>query len=254
MMNNEINIKFMTTDAINTLKNDIKKNDAKKVNALIQSNKENSNWLEDFCGCQIFEDRKNKIPSFSLKLASDDNKNQIEYDNAIVLYESLNKLPRYVLTDERFWAWLNFDIGYKYALQSMPITSKSTVGDHYLFTQGNRRGVFFGVLSRLYFRVDLTVDDSLTDKYELTKFIFENPERFRNLTWRSSSNEKHIVHGIIRAEKDICEKYESAVKNSLYAEIAKYVSLYCSVRLIDAISEQDIYGVVYKYMEEKINN
>lgn len=251
-MNNEICIKYMTNDAINTLKNDIKKNDAKKVNALIDSNKENSNWLEDFCGCLIYEERKNRIPYFSLILSSENNKNEIEYDNAIILYESLNKLPRYVLTDERFWAWLNFDIGYKYALQAMPITSKSTVGDHYLFGPGNRRGIFFGVLSRLYFRVDLTIDENLEDKYELTKFIFENPERFRNLTWRSNSSEKHIVRGIVRAEKDICEKYGNLVKNSIYFDVAKYVSLYCSVRLVDAISEKDIHDVVYEYMEKQL--
>ena len=154
-----MNIKFMTYDAINTIKNDIKKNNAENVNKAIESNKENSNWLEEFCGCKVFEERKNKIPQFVLKLAKDGNDSQVAYDNAIILYENLNHLPRYILTDERFWAWMNFDFGYKYALQAMPITSKSTVGNMYLFMQGQRRGIFFGVLARLYFWVDLTIDE-----------------------------------------------------------------------------------------------
>ena len=112
-MNNEMNIKFMTYDAINTIKNDIKKNNAENVNKAIESNKENSNWLDDFCGCKVFEERKNKIPQFKLKLASGGNDSQVAYDNAITLYENLNHLPRYILTDERFWAWMNFDFGYK---------------------------------------------------------------------------------------------------------------------------------------------
>ena len=72
------------------------------------------------------------------------------------------------------------------------------------------------------------------------------------MTWRSSSSQKHIVHGIIKAEKDIVEKYGELVKNSMYSEIAKYVSLYCSVRLVDVITEQDIYEIVYRYMENKL--
>ena len=134
----------------------------------------------------------------------------------------------------------------------MPVKSDSTFAEHWLFSQGNRRGLFFGVLSRCFFRVYLTIDETLDDKFELTKFIIDNPERFRNLTWRSSSSQKHIVHGIIKAEKDIVEKYGELVKNSMYSEIAKYVSLYCSVRLVDVITEQDIYDIVYKYMETQL--
>ena len=42
------------------------------------------------------------------------------------------------------------------------------------------------------------------------------------------------------------------VKNSIYSDVAKYVSLYCSVRLVDAISEKDIHDVVYEYMEKQL--
>lgn len=109
------------------------------------------------------------------------------------------------------------------------------------------------MLSRCYFRVALTVDERLDDKYELTRFVIENPERFRNLTWRSSSSEKHIVLGVIKAEKDIYDKYGNKVKNSIYKDIAKEISLYASVRLIDIVSEEDIYKFVYNKMEQMIN-
>ena len=263
-MNNEIRIKYMTQDAINTLKNDINKNDAKKVNQCIEENKENSNWLEEFCECEIYEERKNRIPYFSLKLIEKGNDNEVQYQNAIILYESLKKLPRYVLTNERFWAWLNFDIGYKYALQAMPVKSKSTVGNMYLFNQGQRRGIFFGVLSRLYFWVDLTVDETNTeDKYHLTKFAMSNISRIRNITWRSNSSEKHIVRGMLKALKDVYDEYNNdetkkekfrkaeVGKNknngnkteNLYTELTRKLSLYCSVRIIDAMTEEDIYLV-----------
>ena len=149
-------------------------------------------------------------------------------------------------------------------MQSMPIKSNSTFLDHWLFTQGTRRGIFFGVMSRCFFRVALTVDERLDDKYELTRFIIDNPERFRNLSWRSNSSEKHIVLGALKAEKTIYDNYindpvmgkkmKQAEKgtHNVYTEVAAYLSLYGSVRLIDVISEEDIYNAVYEKMDDYI--
>lgn len=246
-MNNMINICFMTEDAINTLKAN-----SKTANNYIKAWKESSEWLNTIYSGNLFEEKKYKIPDFDLKISDNNNYSEVDFENSIILYNSLKDLPLYILTDERFWAWINLTKGYKAAIQAMPVKSDSTFADHWLFSQGNRRGLFFGVLSRCFFRAYLTIDETLKDKFELTKFIIENPERFRNLTWRSSSSQKHIVRGIIKAEKDIVEKYGELVKNSMYSEIAKYVSLYCSVRLVDVITEQDIYNIVYEYMEKQL--
>ena len=113
-------------------------------------------------------------------------------------------------------------------------------------------------------RVALTVDERLDDKYELTRFIIDNPERFRNLSWRSNSSEKHIVLGALKAEKAIYDNYindpvmgqkmKQAEKgtHNVYTEVAAYLSLYGSVRLIDVISEEDIYNAVYEKMDDYI--
>lgn len=249
MMNNKINIEFMADEALETLKSN-----NLTANNYLKTEKSNSEWLREIYSGKLFEPMKQKINDFELKISLNDNYAEVDFDNSIILYESLKELPLYILTDERFWAWINFEKGYKAAIQAMPIKSNSTFSDHWLFTQGSRRGIFFGVLSRCYFRVALTVDERLKDKYELTRFVIENPERFRNLTWRSSSSEKHIVLGVIRAEKDICDKYGDKVKNSIYKDIAKEISLYASVRLIDIVSEDDIYEFVYNKMEELVND
>lgn len=247
MMNNKINIKFMTDDAIETLKSN-----SLAASNYLRKEKYNSGWIKNIYSGELYEEKKQKINDFELKISRNDNYGEVDFQNSIILYESLKELPLYILTDERFWAWINFGKGYEAAIQAMPIKSDSTFSDHWLFTQGSRRGIFFGVLSRCYFRVALTIDERLEDKYEFTKFVIENPERFRNLTWRSSSSEKHIVLGIIKAEKDICLKYGNRVKNNIYKEIAKEISLYASVRLIDVVSEDDIYEFVYKKMEQII--
>lgn len=246
-MSNMINICFMTDDAINTLKANVK-----TANDCIRKWEDSSEWINTIYSGNVFEEKKYKIPDFELKISSNNDYDEVDFENSIILYNSLKDLPLYILTDERFWAWINLTKGYKAAIQAMPVKSDSTFANHWLFDSGNRRGLFFGVLSRCFFRVCLTIDENLDDKFELTKFVVENPERFRNLTWRASSSQKHIVHGIIKAEKDIVEKYGELVKNSMYPEVAKYVSLYCSVRLIDVITERDIYDIVYKYMETQL--
>ena len=263
-----INIKYMTFEAIKYLKNDIKKYDAKHINEQFNNNLFNTNWLESACQNKVYEEMQYKIEDFELLPYDDKNSEDIRVANAIKLYEALNGLPRYVLSEERFWAWLNFDKFYTYAIREMPITSKSTVGDHYLFMPGNRRGLFFGVLSRLYMWVDLTVDESSSsiDKYELTKFAISKFERIRTLTWRANSNERHIVRGVLKAEKKLFEEYslspekytkfkkaESGIKGAnLYTELAKFISYYGSVRLLDAIPEEEYIDIVYKKGKELI--
>lgn len=258
-MNNSINICFMTDEALETLKEN-----ALLVTNNLKSFPNDSNWLSSIYSGKLYDEKKYKIPEFRLKVSEDGDYSKVDFDNSITLYESLKDLPRYILTDERFWAWINFTVGYQASLQSMSIKSNSTFLDHWLFTQGTRRGIFFGVMSRCFFRVSLTVDERLDDKYELTRFIIDNPERFRNLSWRSNSSEKHIVLGALKAEKAIYDNYindpvmgkkmkqsEKGTHN-VYTEVAAYLSLYGSVRLIDVISEEDIYNAVYEKMDDYI--
>ena len=112
----------------------------------------------------------------------------------------------------------------------------------------------FGVLSRMYFRVALSVDDSLSDKYELTRWVIENSERYRNLTWRSYSSEPHIVRGALKGGKRALEDSKRGEQNSIYPIIGKYVSQIGSVRLLDSISELDIENFVYNKALQLLEN
>ena len=254
---NKINICFITDDALETLY----KNSTEVADYLMKE-KDNSGWLKHIYKGQLYEEKKYKINE--IELLTDDNYENVDYDNSIIIYEALKDLPRYILTDERFWCWFNFTIGYKAALQAMKINSKTTFEDHWLFKQGQRRGIFFNVLARCYFRVALSIDENAEEdnKYYLTKFVVENPERFRTLSWRANSSQKNVVLGALKAEKDIVEKYKDIIdvdkikyndgKGTIYSEVTKQISLYGSVRLIDAASEEDIYNFVYNKLDEMI--
>ena len=210
---------------------------------------------------------KYTIPDFKLETSSDGDYSKVEYSNSIKLYEALKDLPRYILTDEKFWVWINLVKCYEASVQAMPIKSASTFGDHYLFKKGKRRGNFFGVMSRSFFRVFLTEDETLEDKYFYTRFVIEKPERIRNLTWRANSSEKHIVQAVVKAEKYVHDEYmndetkrqlfieaeKSKERENIYTDVAKYLSLYGSVRLIDVVSQEDLFNAIVNRMREYIN-
>jgi hypothetical protein len=82
--------------------------------------------------------------------------------------------------------------------------------------------------------------------------VIENPQRFRELSWRSFSSHSKITRGVIRAEKDLIEKYNGRFKSSYYASIAKYISRVGSVKLLDAVTEKDYYDYTYNYIDSLI--
>lgn len=246
-MNNKVNVKVLSDTALaHFIKN------AESITKKIQDFDDNQ-WIWAEFEQPMFVEKRFVFDDFSLEDNPESADKNIDINNHIRLYESLNSLPRYILCDERFWLWLELEKFYYVTKRMMKINSVSTIRDHWMFGQGVRRGLFFGVLSRCYFRVDLTIDESLDDKYELSKWIIESPERFRNLTWRSFSSEKHLVRGIIKGEKravDYCKKENSDV----YAEIAQFISTELgSVGFLDAYSEEDIENVIFEKMVELLN-
>ena len=67
-------------------------------------------------GFEPFEEKKYEINDFDLEL-SDDNENVL-LNNGIIVYENLKDLPRYVLCNNRFWAWILFKKAYRQAISS----------------------------------------------------------------------------------------------------------------------------------------
>ena len=166
-----------------------------------------------------------------------------------MIFESLNNLPRYILCDDKFWLWLYLEKFYLITKNMMTIKGVSTIKDHWMNGQGVRRGNFFGVLSRCYYRVLLSVDDKSEDKYHLTRWVIENPERIRNFTWRTFSSQTHLLRGCLKGQmKAVCELQQE--NNAVYPEIAKYVSVLGSVKLLDVILEEFIEEKVYLKTKE----
>lgn len=243
----KINIQYATDELIATLHEN---SESIAQSLMVQPN--SNSWLKSFTSDALFVTKKFEIEDFELKVPSSPKDYDTIYENAITLYEHLRDLPGYVLSDERFWIWLTMDKFYRVSLATMKITKPSTFREHWIFTESNQRSLFFGVLSRLFFRVKLSVDDELSDPYAYTKFCFGNQYRLREMTWRTYSSEQHIIHGALKGIKDFLEKYKDEVQedNSSYKKLASDISLLGSAKLLDAMPEEYICEQTFRSLQK----
>ena len=243
-----INVCLMSQKAFNNLTVEGKE---KRIAELLQANPTDSSWLKDEISKNdpLYVRKSFVIPDFTLKVDPDGDYSKVDFENSVTLWKALKGLPRYILCDERFWLWINFEKGYAAALQAMPIKTGTTFLNHWTFAAGRRRGLFFGVLSRCFFRVALTYDEKREDRFELTKFAIESPLRVRELTWRNNSNIPDLVRGTLAAEKKYLSEHRT-VSTQIYAALAKAISGVLAVRLADSMTQQDFYDLAYAKLTE----
>ena len=140
----KINIKMMSDVTFATLK--------KNIDSYVENFKENpidSSWINTITTESAFNIKRYQIEDFELKVPKNYNDHETELHNAITLYEHLSCLPAYVLAEPKFWMWIMFEKGYETALKSMEKIDATSFKHQWLFADGLRRGLFFGVLSRL---------------------------------------------------------------------------------------------------------
>ena len=222
----KINIGYMTEAAYKELKENIE-----TYKDCFIENPNDSSWVDSLAEGKAFQAKAYQIDDFVLEMPASATDIATITRNSILLYEKLKHLPRYILSNKYFWLWFMFKRCYSVALVMMEKKEVSSFNNQWLL--GGRRGLFFGIISRCYYRVALTV---------------ESPSRFRELTWRTFSSEKHIVMGFMRAVYDTVKSGKE--RSSCYDDLAKDVSRLGSVKILDVMTEDDIYHYVFdKYQE-----
>ncbi len=94
-----------------------------------------------------------------------------EYEDAVILYEALKDIPDVMAADQTFWVSLAHTVFFPFLKRRWRKDDmKSTVLTYWFFENGMMRHGFAG----LWWTVRLTVDESLEDKYRLTKVAFWN--------------------------------------------------------------------------------
>ncbi len=246
-----IRVMFMKEEAIETLLSN-----SKKVTEFMKTNPQNSSFLKEIYKGELYEPKRykfNYIDFDSMRFDKDsETAKEDECEIAIKIYETLKHLPRYILTNRGFWMWFEFEVAFKLGLKLIPIKSDSTFPNMWAYKDGKRRGNFFNVFAREFFRVALTIDETKENKYEYTRFIFDYIYRFREYTWRINSDRKNNIFPAIKAAKDLYDKYPDfkEYETNLYTEAAKQLSLYGSAHLLDSLEFEDIYEYMYNKIEQ----
>lgn len=250
----KINVKLMTEGTYATLKKNVD-----SYEHYFHENPDNGEWINTITSEPVFETKKFMIEDFELKVPNVANDKVIDLENAITLYEHLKELPGYILSEPRFWLWIMFEKFYKTSLKSMENIDKTSLKHQWLFVDGLRRGLFFGILSRLYYRVELTYDsDSKEDPYYLTRYVMESPSRFREITWRTISNQKFVVKAMLKAEIRVNSEIDFDESSKLFSALAKEICKLGSIKLIDAMDEKELEDYIYlrykKLVEDEIES
>lgn len=250
----KINVKLMTEVTYATLK--------KNIDSYVhyfQENPDNGEWIDTITSEPAFETKKFMIEDFELKVPNVANEKAVDLENAIILYEHLKELPKYILSEPRFWLWIMFEKCYEVSLKNMENIVVSSFNHQWLFSDGLRRGLFFGILSRLYYRVELTYDsDNQEDPYYLTRYVMESPSRFREITWRTISNQKFVVKAMLKAEIRVNNEIDFDESSKLFTALAKEICKLGSIKLIDAMDEKELEDYIYsrykKLVEDEIES
>lgn len=242
----EINIKFMKEAAYATLQ----KNPEEVYNKIL-NNPLDSCWLKEYLGFDPYEVKEYSIEDFHLSSSNDYSK--VFFENCITLYEHLRHLPRYILCNPRFWAWITFEKAYEVAQASTPLTSSSLISSTWLITD-SRRSLMLGIISRFFFMVQISVDETKKDKYELTKYLMTNMETYRSFCYRNMGMLKNVTLAVLHAQKDICERLKITLVNKQSADMIKETSKIGSVMLLDVMSEKEIYDMIFpKFLRMVVN-
>lgn len=226
----------MTEEAYATLQKNIE-----DICKQIQDHPSDGAWLKNYLGFEPYETKTYTIEDFELLYS--ENNCDVALGNTRVLYEHLKSLPRYILCDVRFWAWIIFEKAYKQALSSKEIT-ESLLKNAWL-PQTSRRNLMLGVVSRYYFMADVSVTEvDGTPNYSLTEFIIKNQEIYRLISYANFCMVKNVTLGLLRAMRDYsCSKGQ--LNRVQIRTIFKQTTRLSSIHLVDIMTEDEIYNYCY---------
>lgn len=244
----EINVKIMTEEAYKTLQKNYR-----EVFLMIVNHPSDCSWLNDYLGFEPFEQKKYLIEDFYL--ANADNYQDVAFDNAVKLYETFKNLPRYILCNNRFWAWILFTKFYKQAQKAVTF-NESTILTRWLI--GNsRRNLMVGVVSRQYFKLEVSIDED-DPNYDLARFLIENHNPYKNIAFRNIGMLRNVVIPYIKICKEMKENYNITLDDDFCSTLMKEASKIGSVMLIDVMSKNEIYNILLSkinpYIKEYILN
>ena len=236
------NLRYFTDDAMTMFK-------ANKESFCeqMQQHPSSTEWLKDFYG------EEPTVPSkynFDFEFKPFDKQSSVrDIDNAIALYELFeeNNIGPATIYNEKFLTGFIFTYGYEYFMNVMGADQVSHVFATLFFDDGTHRAVARNVVGQLYRYVEMTVDDNLADRYEITKYVFQNPALFR-IKYNTSVDGENTTKAIFRAFKEWTDETHKAPTTGMVEKLKKHLSVLANISETDLMDERYLINYLKSYI------
>ena len=164
-----------------------------------------------------------------------------DFENALALYNGLGINPL-IASEEAFWAYLThveyFDyVKNRWFKKEQEGTSPDTIRRRFFYSGS----AMDNALSRLWWSVYLTKDDSLEDPFVYTKVILKdgNSDLMQNLSKSKLYRLQDAVHGILKFFSEYNERKDFSAVNR---HIVQYFNRYSGVKQLVYMNESFFYA------------
>lgn len=221
----------------------------------LKSNKEGTAWIKDFCK----KDPTTSSPyNFDFDFETNSlNPKESEFNNAVNLYELFknNKIGNAVIYNEKFAAGFLYTFGYKYFIWASDLAAETRVSATFFFDhrKGLRQAIARNLMTRLYKVVEMTVDETLDDKYELTRFVFDNPA-LRRIVYNPNMDGINSSRAFIRAFKIAKEKHpDLQISFKAYEKARLQYSALTNVSMTECVEERVLVDTLYEIIKQVLS-
>lgn len=233
-------IKKLKEDVISTLK--IKENHEDIINNIKIAN--SKDWLKEYYKGEVFEDSRLDIEYQDL-ITDKEKAIETDFENAKIIYEMFSKFSDAETCDESFWMGLTFGRYFEYMKYRWPLEKEKNYELHWVFPYDSKRSLFFNGLSRLYWFVKYTYDETLEDPYEITRFCFTDVNTFNELVYRSYSNSFDVRLALLKALKKYKETF-GKLGGSVIRYGAICMSFFGGAYLLDSFTQEELKDKIYQ--------
>lgn len=243
-MMNKIRVLLMTDEVYAT-----SRNYAADLSAKIKEHPESFDWFYAFANGSPFEDTAFEIDDFDVLIPSSKEDFDAMLTTALNLYNAVKGLPKHILGDVRFWAWLSFTKLYKFILASSAATVEGIVTFWLPKGTSARRSFMLQPAGQYFYMSDLAKGEAKEPESAYVRYLLENQQLYINMVYRNFIDIPNIAKNIVRATMEYESSHAVKVPTRKIRKLLKLISEIGSVRLMDAIPEEELYSMINERLE-----
>ena len=192
---------------------------------------------------------------------------QFDVYNAKVIHRAMRNVPRYMMMDDRMWAWMSHTIMWDYIVsrrieEAFSDTSEANkpniMNSFFTWTKknGKKRGTMVNPLARLWWAAEYVYDkDNLENPYELLDVLAYTglPSTIIVVSSSNILSNRRTLLALLNGVKKVRAKGHS-VSRDMIALTAKYLNFLAGVTVLDVMDKNDLENVIEKFLLDFINS